>query len=191
MKLLLESLLNSINEKKILFYNTKLKIKQNIPNIITLLRLIALPTLIYSFNYQSMLVTFTIFLASIATDIMDGYVARKLSFASKLGTYLDVFVDFLFITGMYLAFIINQIYSPWILLVIVFVFTQFILSNIILEHTIYDPIGKYFGSILFAGIWVTILSSDQLIYDIVTVLIVISALASLLSRLIYLLRQRK
>ena len=191
MKLLLESLLNSINEKKILFYNTKLKIKQNIPNIITLLRLIALPTLIYSFNYQSMLVTFTIFLASIATDIMDGYVARKLSFASKLGTYLDVFVDFLFITGMYLAFIINQIYSPWILLVIVFVFTQFILSNIILEHTIYDPIGKYFGSILFAGIGVTILSSDQLIYDIVTVLIVISALASLLSRLIYLLRQRK
>jgi phosphatidylglycerophosphate synthase len=190
-KLLLESLLNSINEKKILFYNTKLKIKQNIPNIITLLRLIALPTLIYSFNYQSMLVTFTIFLASIATDIMDGYVARKLSFASKLGTYLDVFVDFLFITGMYLAFIINQIYSPWILLVIVFVFTQFILSNIILEHTIYDPIGKYFGSILFAGIGVTILSSDQLIYDIVTVLIVISALASLLSRLIYLLRQRK
>jgi len=190
-KLLLESLLNSINEKKILFYNTKLKIKQNIPNIITLLRLIALPILIYSFNYQSMLVTFIIFLASIATDIMDGYVARKLSFASKLGTYLDVFVDFLFITGMYLAFIINQIYSPWILLVIVFVFTQFILSNIILEHTIYDPIGKYFGSILFAGIGVTILSSDQLIYDIVTVLIVISALASLLSRLIYLLRQRK
>lgn len=189
--MLLESLLKSINEKKILFYNTKLKIKQNIPNIITLLRLIALPTLIYSFNYQSMLVTFTIFLASIATDIMDGYVARKLSFASKLGTYLDVFVDFLFITGMYLAFIINQIYSPWILLVIVFVFTQFILSNIILEHTIYDPIGKYFGSILFAGIGVTILSSDQLIYDIVTVLIVISALASLLSRLIYLLRQRK
>ena len=168
----------------------KQKIKQNTPNIITLLRLIALPIIIYSFNHQSTLVTFSIFLASIGTDFLDGYIARKTGFTSKLGAHLDVIVDFLFITGMYLAFSLKGIYPLWILLIIVFVFTQFIISNIILKQTVYDPIGKYFGSILFAGIGATIILSDNLIYTTVTVFIAISALASLLSRFIYLVHQK-
>lgn len=199
---LLESLLNSNSNKKIGSNNIPLKIKQNIPNAITLLRLIALPHLVYSFNHLTISITFSIFLASILTDVIDGYVSRKLRATSKLGGYLDVIVDFLFITGIYVSFIFNGIYSPWLLLVIVFVFTQFIVSNIILKKTIYDPIGKYFGSILFGGIGVTILISDQiisnliifsnqLIYTMVTVFLVISAVISLLSRFFYLLKQRK
>ena len=202
MKWLLESLLTSNNKKKILSNNIPLKNKQNIPNTITLLRLIALPHLVYSFNHLTIFVTFSIFLASIVTDVIDGYVARKLRATSKLGVYLDLVVDFLFITGMYLSFSFNGIYSPWLLLIIVFVFTQFIVSNIILKQTIYDPIGKYFGSILFGGIGVTILISDQiisnliifsdqLVYTMVTVFLVISAVTSLLSRFFYLLKQRK
>lgn len=202
MKLELELLLNSNTKKKNFSYSAKLRIKQNIPNTITLLRLIAIPPLIYSFNYLSMYVTFSIFLAAIISDLVDGYVARKISSTSKFGAYLDVIVDFLFITGMYLFFSLKGIYSPWLLLVIVFVFTQFIISNILLKQTIYDPIGKYFGSILFGGIGVTILISDQLIsnlivftdqivYIMVTIFIVIFALVSLLSRFTYLLRQRR
>lgn len=137
-----------------------------------------------------MVVTFSIFLASIGTDFLDGYVARKTGLTSKLGAYLDVIVDFLFITGMYLTFSLRGIYPLWILLIIVFVFTQFIISNIILKQTVYDPIGKYFGSILFAGIGATIILSGNLIYTTVIVFIAISALASLLSRFIYLLHQK-
>lgn len=203
MKLLLDSLLlNSKSEKKIFSSSAKLRIKQNIPNTITLLRLIAIPHLIYSFNYLSMFVTFSIFLAAIISDLVDGYVARKICSTSKFGAYLDVIVDFIFITGMYFFFSFKGIYSTWLLLVIVFVFAQFIISNILLKQTIYDPIGKYFGSILFGGIGVTILISeqlisnlivftDQIVYTMVTVFIVISALASLLSRFTYLLRQRR
>ena len=190
MKLQLTSLTNIRNKKNPPDYDMKQKIKQNTPNIITLLRLIALPILIYSFNHQSTLVTFSIFLASIGTDFLDGYVARKTGLTSKLGAHLDVIVDFLFITGMYLTFSLKGIYPLWILLIIVFVFTQFIISNIILKQTVYDPIGKYFGSILFAGIGATIILSDNLIYTTVTVFIAISALASLLSRFIYLLHQK-
>ena len=156
--------------------------KQNIPNAITSLRLVTLPHLVYSFNHQITLVTYALFLFSIGTDIVDGYVARKLSSATNLGAYLDVTVDFLFISGMYLAFIIKGIYSPWILLIIVSVFIQFILSNMYVKQTIYDPIGKYFGSLLLGGIGLTLLFSDQLVYSIVTIGIVISTLASLFSR---------
>lgn len=177
------------------------KVRQKIPNTITLLRLIALPLIIYSFNHLNKLLAFSIFLASIGTDLLDGYVARKLGATSKVGAYLDAIIDFVFITGIYLTFSHNGIYSPWILILIVFVFTQFIISNLILKQTVYDPIGKYFGSILFAGIGATILISErlisdliplsnQLIYTMITAFIAISALASLISRFIYLLRQR-
>ena len=97
-------------------------LRQNIPDAITSLRLVILPHLVYSFNNQITLVAYALFLFSMGTDLADGYVARKLDSVSKFGTYLDVTVDFLFISGMFLAFIITGIYSPGILLIIVSVF---------------------------------------------------------------------
>ena len=110
-------------------------LRQNIPDAITSLRLVILPHLVYSFNHQITLVAYALFLFSMGTDLADGYVARKLDSVSKFGTYLDVTVDFLFISGMFLAFIITGTYSPWILLIIVSVFSQFILSNLYLKQT--------------------------------------------------------
>ena len=90
-------------------------LKQNIPNAITSLRLIILPLIIYSFNHQFTLFTYGLFLFAIGTDLADGYIARKLKSTSKKGEYLDFIFDFLFISGMYLTFTINGIYSPIIL----------------------------------------------------------------------------
>ena len=159
--------------------------KQNVSNAITFLRLVILPFLAYSFFHQFTYGSYALFLFSIGTDFADGYVARKLGLESKLGTYLDVSVDFLFISGMYLVFIIKGIYSPWILFLVFFVFAQFLVSNLFMKVTFYDPIGKYYGSLLFGGIGLTLLFSNQLIYDVVTFGIVVSTLISLISRLIF------
>ena len=129
--------------------------------------------------------TYVLFLFVIGTDLVDGYVARKLNVTSKLGGYLDVILDFTFISGMYLNFIVKQMYSPWILVIIIGVFTQFVLSNLYLKKTVYDPVGKYYGSLLFGGIGLSILFSNQLIYDIVTFGIVFFTLISLSSRITY------
>ena len=182
--------ISSDNERNLIYYKINLKIKKNISNAITSLRLVTLPHLVYSYNHQISIMVYALFLCSIGTDLVDGYVARKLGSTSKFGAYLDVTVDFLFISGMYLAFIIKGIYSPWILLIIVFVFIQFILSNVYLKQTIYDPIGKYYGSLLMGGIGLTLVFSDQLVYNIVTFGIFISTLTSLISRLKYFLRPR-
>lgn len=186
----MESLLKLNNEERIQNYNLKIKIKQILPNTITLLRLVTLPFLIYSFNNLSIPLTFSIFLVSIISDLLDGYIARKLNSTSKLGAYLDIFVDFVFIEGMYLNFSINGIYSLWLLLVIISVFAQFIISNIIQKQTIYDPIGKYFGSILFGGIGLTILFSDQQIYSFIAIVIILYALLSIISRFYYLVNRK-
>ena len=172
-------------ETRQLYYHELLELKKQIPKAITSLRLLALPHLVYSFNNQFMMATYVLFLFVIGTDLVDGYVARKLNVTSKLGGYLDVILDFTFIFGMYLNFIVKQMYSPWILVIIIGVFTQLVLSNLYLKKTVYDPVGKYYGSLLFGGIGLTILFSNQLTYDIVTYGIVFLTLISLSSRITY------
>jgi hypothetical protein len=63
---------------------------------------------------------------------------------------------------------------------------QFIVTNIFLKKATYDPIGKYYGSILYAGIGLTLLFPEQFTYNIVTFGIVNSTLASIISRYYFL-----
>ena len=163
---------------------------QTVPGFITLLRIVVLPHLLFAFNHQIILLSYVLFLFSIGTDLADGFIARKLDSVSTFGAYLDVIFDFIFIIGMYLNFTIMGIYSPWILFMIIFVFSQFILSNMYLKQTIYDTIGKYYGSLLFGGVGLTLLFPNPLIYQIVTIGITISTATSLISRITYLLRAR-
>jgi len=165
--------------------------RQTIPWAITSLRVVALPFLVYSFNQQIWVATYVLFLFAICTDFLDGYVAKKLEATSKLGSYFDVTADFLLVSCVFLVFILEEIYPPWILLLIVTVFVQFMLTSLYSKQTIYDPIGKYYGSLMYGGIGLTLLFPEQLMYDIVTVGIVVSTIASLFSRLAHFLRAQK
>ena len=178
-------LTKSIKPKTVSYGKTGSKLRLSIPNTITLLRLFALPPLIWSFSHEITFATYALFLFSIGSDFADGYLSKKIGAHSKFGANLDSTVDFLFINGMYLTFIIKGIYSTWILFLIIFMFLQFILTNHHSRKTIYDPIGKYYGSLLFGGIGLTLLYPTQIMYNIVTIGIIASTGAAMLSRLAY------
>lgn len=162
--------------------------KQTVPWAITSLRVVAVPFILYSFNQQIRVATYALFLFAICTDFLDGYVAKKLEATSRLGSYFDVTADFLFVSGMFLTFILEEFYPPWILLLIVTVFVQFMLTSLYLKRTIYDPVGKYYGSLMYGGVGLTLLFPEQLVYKTVIIGIVISTIVSLFSRLAYFLR---
>jgi CDP-diacylglycerol--glycerol-3-phosphate 3-phosphatidyltransferase/cardiolipin synthase len=166
----------------------KIKIKksrQSIPYIVTSLRLVVLPFLIYAFFLDIKIIVYFLFVFSIGTDLVDGFVARKLGVSSQRGAIFDAIADFLFIYGLFAAFMIKGFYPTWIFLLLIFVFELFILTNLYSKRTIYDPVGKYLGSLLFGGIGLTLLFSFQLVYDIVTIGIVFSTAVSILSRSAY------
>jgi len=175
---------HSDNRKTFSFYDTS-ELGQNIPNLISSLRIIVLPHLVYSFNHGYTLLVYTLFLFAVSTDLIDGYIARKLKVQSKTGAYLDVTVDFIFISGMYFIFISKGLYSPWLLAIISAIFIQFILTNIYSRRTIYDPIGKYYGSLLLGGIGLTLLFQGQMVYNIVTIGVITSTTVSIFSRTWY------
>lgn len=180
-----DQLTKSIKQKTIPYGKVESKLRLSIPNAIPLLRLFALPHLIWSFNHEITFAVYALFLFSIGSDLADGYISRKIGAQSKFGANLDVTVDFLFINGMYLTFILKGIYPAWILLLIISMFTQFILTNRHSRKTIYDPVGKYYGSLLFGCIGLTLIFPTQIMYNIVTIGIIVSTVATILSRIAY------
>lgn len=146
--------------------------------------------MIWSFNHGITFAVYALFLFSIWSDLADGFIARKIGGNSRFGANLDTAVDFVFISGMYLTFVLEGIYSEWILLLIVMAFAQFILTNLLFKKTIYDPVGKYYGSLLFGGIGLTLLFPAKPVSLIVTGGLIVSTMAALLSRLIFFCRNR-
>lgn len=85
----------------------------NLPNWITVSRLLALPILLYGLlnpTAERRWVCLVIFLIAAGTDWLDGYVARKLNQITDLGKFLDPLVDKLLVLAPLLALIqLNQI----------------------------------------------------------------------------------
>ncbi|HEY9812909.1 MAG TPA: CDP-diacylglycerol--glycerol-3-phosphate 3-phosphatidyltransferase [Candidatus Sericytochromatia bacterium] len=80
----------------------------NLPNSITLSRLLGLPVLLYGLQNPTPLwrwVCLAIFLVAAATDWLDGYLARKLNQITDLGKFLDPLVDKLLVLAPLLALI--------------------------------------------------------------------------------------
>jgi CDP-diacylglycerol---glycerol-3-phosphate 3-phosphatidyltransferase len=68
----------------------------NLPNSITLSRLLGLPLIVYCLYSDSPTwrsIGLGVFLVAAATDWLDGYLARKLDLVTDLGKFLDPLVD--------------------------------------------------------------------------------------------------
>jgi phosphatidylglycerophosphate synthase len=156
-----------------------------LPAFISGLRIVILPFLAFSFLIGFRLATYSLFLLAISSDFADGWIARKIGAASKFGAYFDATIDFLFVISMFWFFAFVGLYPYWLLPLIMFVYLQFLLTSFF-SRRIYDPIGKYYGSLLFGAIGLTLLFSGQLFYNVIIVGIVIITSGCLASRLMYL-----
>jgi cardiolipin synthase len=61
----------------------------NIPNTLTIARLVSVPFLAHAIIHHNHLWAAGLFAAAAATDVLDGYLARALNQQSRLGSFLD------------------------------------------------------------------------------------------------------
>ena len=76
--------------------------------------------------------------------------------STDFGRVFDATADFLFIGGMFFSFVIRGTYQIWVFMLVIFMFVQFAVTSY-LFRVAHDPIGKYYGSLLYGAIGLTIL----------------------------------
>ena len=67
--------------------------KENIPNILTIIRFILVPFIYTSVINKHFLTALIIFTISALTDILDGYIARKFNYITDIGKLMDPLAD--------------------------------------------------------------------------------------------------
>ena len=84
----------------------------NLPNKLTVLRIILIPILMFFYLFEaipySKLIACLIFIIAIFTDFLDGYLARKHNLITDLGKFLDPIADKLVVTAGLLVLVADQ-----------------------------------------------------------------------------------
>jgi cardiolipin synthase len=65
----------------------------NLPNLITIARILSVPVMVWAIVSGEMLIAFWLFVLAGLSDVVDGYLAKRLSMKSELGSYLDPLAD--------------------------------------------------------------------------------------------------
>jgi CDP-diacylglycerol--glycerol-3-phosphate 3-phosphatidyltransferase/cardiolipin synthase len=166
--------------------NTIIENKVNIPNVISVFRLVSSPFLFLLLILEANLITFFFFLFSSFSDLLDGYIARNLNQCTSFGGYLDIFGDFLLIFSSILGLILKGIYPLWILFLVLFMFLQFIVSSSLVDELIYDPLGKYYGAFLMLMVFLTLIDFHRIHHHIIPISIFTYTLICLSTRALFL-----
>ena len=85
------------------------------PAAITGLRLASAPFLLCVLVSGTEQVAIGLLMFACATDLLDGYVARRLKACTASGAYLDAGADFAVAFMAFLAFVAQGVYPFWIL----------------------------------------------------------------------------
>lgn len=76
---------------------------RHLPNVITLLRLVAAPVSVWLILAGALAPAFWLFVVAAGTDAVDGALARLTGTQSALGSYLDALADKVLLVGIYLS----------------------------------------------------------------------------------------
>lgn len=93
----------------------------NIPNMLTILRIILVPVYLYFFyttGENHVLYAGIVFITAGISDVLDGHIARKYDLTTKIGAALDPFADKLMTFAVLISFTTAKLVPSWVLLVI-------------------------------------------------------------------------
>lgn len=109
----------------------KEKKKINLPNRLTILRMVLTPFLVYFMLTDwrfSPLLSFIIFAAASITDFIDGKIARDRNLVTDFGKFLDPIADKIVVLSILICMITKGLCSP--VVVVIVIFREFIVSSL-------------------------------------------------------------
>ena len=111
----------------------------NIPNLITLTRILAVPLLVWLIIKGEMTAAFWVFVIAGVSDALDGFIAKRFGCVTKLGTYLDPIADKALLVSAYVTLGQAGHINTWLVILVVFR-DVLIIGGLLLFHTLDRPI---------------------------------------------------
>ena len=97
--------------------------KENIPNALTLIRIVFIPIfilmLIFGKSYGWHVAAAIVFAVASITDYLDGYLARKWEVVSNFGKFADPMADKLLVMSAFIMLIEMKMASAWVVAIII------------------------------------------------------------------------
>ncbi len=91
----------------------------NIPNFFTLLRIILAPVFILLVASGAPYKAALVMVVAGTTDLLDGYLARRLSMETPIGAALDALADKLFLSSAFLVLAVSGLLPWWLAIVVI------------------------------------------------------------------------
>ncbi len=175
---------------------TSILLELNLPNLITLGRLLSVPLAIWLIIEARYGVAFWIFVGAGISDALDGYIAKRFDRRTRLGALLDPIADKALLVGVYVTLGIAGQLPRWLVILVV-LRDVWILGGFALIQATTAPhrLGPLFVSKVNTSVQIAlvgfVLARLGLGIDegtVTAILIVAAALTTVLSGLSYLLR---
>ena len=92
----------------------------NIPNILTFIRLILVPVYVIVFNHEEGVKLFAtlIFIVASFTDVLDGYLARRLNMSTRFGQLMDPLADKCMQLAVIITLFASRVIPLWFLILL-------------------------------------------------------------------------
>ncbi len=129
--------------------------KMNLPNKLTVLRVILIPFFIYFLMYTPYkYVALAIFIVASLTDLLDGKIARKYNLVTNFGKFMDPLADKLLVCAALICFVEQSVLPSW--MVIIIISREFIISG-------FRLVAVEQGVVIAANYWGKVKTTCQMI----------------------------
>jgi cardiolipin synthase (CMP-forming) len=91
----------------------------NIPNTLTLFRIVLVPLLVWLIIDHQMFTAFLLFMAAGLSDAADGYLAKRFNWHTELGAYLDPIADKALLVTIYVTLGLAGHLPVWLVIAVV------------------------------------------------------------------------
>lgn len=152
------------------------KLKRNIPNIITISRIVSLILGFVFFIKNKIILSLIFYIYGAVSDAFDGYFARKLSAYSKFGQYLDAISDKLYFLSLIIILLIYKYYL--IVIPLIIELTISVINYLMLKKNkkvFTERVGKFKTTLLIIDLILGIISIKikEIIYPHIIILLLV------------------
>ncbi len=114
----------------------------NLPNYITLLRIILIPFFINLMIYHYYREALVVFIFACLTDALDGMIARLTKTQTELGAFLDPMADKLLIVSAFVTLVLMDMLPVWLVIIVISRDMILVLGSIAIYFTGYQFTAK-------------------------------------------------